>query len=894
MIKMNHLRKIVLLGSASAVAVGANSIALSQEGEQAQDGQDTIIVVGSAIRNSADSDTASRPVQYLERSRIDATSALSVTDFLQDLPVATGFGRNSISDEYQGGRGSINLRGLGDQYTLVLINGRRMAGENVPDINAIPPEAIEGIEILKTGASAIYGSDAVAGVVNIRLRNNFQGLELNTQYGEATLGGGEVFRVGSLFGLQDGPFSFTGSFAYQEDKGVTKFERDIIASRDKRPFGGLDFRSGTMTEPGAVFTDSDGAFGGEAYVVNINSLGVGDIADSLDDYVLRSANDSELAMSGAEQDKIPPSERWSAHWSSEYEFVPERLNFYTRGYVDNRQRSFAIHPSFTAVDVAADNPNNPFGEDVYVFYVFSPTFDVPAVDLGGTPRSGLMRFDSDILNVQGTAGFEGEFGDRFTWDFGYTYFRERANRRQRGDISLEKAQAAADSGDFNPFCFFCATEELRDSLTADYLQTRVNTVQTVDLTVSGDLFNWSGGTVQFAAGYQHRDVFFKTTSDEAAQTNSYWWNGGPEGPGGEGERNVDAFFGEVRVPLLSAPNGDFLTSAEVSGAARHENYSDFGGATVWQVLGKAGLFDEQLIIRASYAKTFRAPSVEALTAPISTSFGPSGTAVIDPLTGMLVGDTRIISGGNPDLEPENGNTLNVGLILRPDAIPNFYFSADYWNTEITDIIRTPNFNDLFQGTETAGSLTRDTPDGIPIVDIRLDNGGELEAAGIDFSGNYNLETGFGDLNFFVNGARMTKFETRAASQAQDLLDTWSGFVYWALPKWRVTTGANWDYGAFDAALTFNYTSGVRDEIGDIRRRTESYETIDLQIGYDLGEGLGEDSLGGLLSGTRVYVGADNLLGHDPVFIASLSDGAVQSTPNTVLGRFVYAGIRKSF
>ena len=867
-----------LISSAATLAL---PFAASAQG--ADEKKDEIVVVGSAIR-TATSDTTAQPVQVLSRERLDITPAVSVADFLQELPIVSGGVSNATNDEFNGGRSSINLRGLGAQYTLVLVNGRRLGGENIPDIGAIPPEAVESVEVLKTGASAIYGSDAVAGVVNIKLRENFQGLELHTSYGELTRGGGENFRVSSLFGLEEGPFSFSGSFAYQEDKGFQKFERELTRSRDARPFGGFDARSGTMTEPAAFFPASGGAF-----VIDTNALSPGDVATDLGDFAPRT---NDFAMSGQEQDKLPPQERWSAHWNSTYEFAEDgSLEFYTSGYVDNRQRSFRIHPSLTSFTVDAANPNNPFGEDVRFFYLFSPTEDVPAVDLGATPASDLIRIDSNTLNVQGVAGFRGDLGESLNWDVGYTYFRNRANLNQRNDISLERAQAAVDSGAFNPFCFFCNDTAVRDSLRADYLIQQVNTVQTLDATLSGDVIDWSQGTIQFAAGYQYRDSFFSNRPDFARQTNSFWWNGAPETEE-EGQRSVNAVFGELRVPLYNNPNASFFEAAEVSGAVRHEDYSDFGGATVWQVLGRLAFLDEQLLLRGSYAKTFRAPSLAALNTPITTQ-EQGGLTIFDPTSGSIVTELNITAGGNPDLDPEIGNTLNVGAIIRPNAIEGLFFSLDYFETQISDIIRVPDLLGLFNGTESAGTVDRSTT---PIsIDTRLDNGGELSVAGFDIGANYTTELPFADLSFFFNATRLTDFTETANSVETELLGEYSG-AFRAISELRMTTGFILDRGPLDFAFTFNYASGVRDVVPgtDIDRTTNAYDTFDVQVGYDLGEAVGDDFGGGILNNVSLYVGADNVFDHDPVFLAEDGDFVLEDGPNTLLGRFVYAGVRKRF
>ena len=148
-----------------------------------------------------------QPVQMLTRQQFDLTPAQSVADFLRATPINNGISDSATTDEYSGGNSSINLRGVGARYTLVLVDGKRFGGEDTPDIGAVPVEAIEGIDILKSGASALYGSDAVAGVVNIRLREDVEGLEFHTSYGDATKrGNASHFRTSMVFGLKTDRF----------------------------------------------------------------------------------------------------------------------------------------------------------------------------------------------------------------------------------------------------------------------------------------------------------------------------------------------------------------------------------------------------------------------------------------------------------------------------------------------------------------------------------------------------------------------------------------------------------------------------------------------------------------------------------------------------------------
>ncbi|MEM6650234.1 MAG: TonB-dependent receptor, partial [Pseudomonadota bacterium] len=782
---MKILQKSSLL---TGVALGCLMTPMTASAQET----DTIVVVGSAIRTpTAESDTTALPVQYVTRDQFEFTPAESVADFIRELPINTGSVSSSYNDESGGGRSSVNLRGVGDQYTLVLVDGRRLGGEDVPDISSIPPEAIEGIEVLKSGSSAIYGSDAVAGVVNIRLRKNFNGIELVNSYGQATRGGAETFRTGAIFGLSDGPFSFTGSISYLENQGFEKSERDIVSTRDFTRFGGLDRRSGFTGVPNRFEIDS-GPNAGNDFSIDLDRFGPGSVISSTAD--LAPYNFDQQALSGNEIGVSPPEERYSGHWAAEYEILDEgRLNFYSRGIFERRTQEFIQQRTLVDVFMAADNPNNVLGEDLFAVYEFNPQF-------------GINKRDSENTNFQGTVGFDGQIG-KLNFDTAYTHYRSDQDTLVTGDADFEVAQELAESGEFDPFCYWCQPQDVYDRISPNIGLRDINTLKTFDFTLTGDLFEWSQGTVQFAAGYQRRDVEFDYRPNDALQNANLWWTDNLSDTPAVGDRSVDAYFGELKVPVFNAQEPAFLQSVELSGAVRNESYSDFGDATIWQGLARIGFLDGQVVARASFAETFRAPSIEALTIPQGETF-VAASGLFDPVTQTTGTPFTFIFGGNPDLEAETGETFNAGLIIRPNTIPNLFLTFDYWTLDISNIIREPDVEALFAGTEVGGSLTRDPITNLPLVaDLRLDNGGEFNVSGLDVSATYKLDTDIGDLSFYFNGTQLFEFEETGGGQTIEHLGEWSG-AFGSVPETRLTTGVNWRNGPADAGLNIQHFSSV--------------------------------------------------------------------------------------
>jgi len=876
----NALPKMRPLTVAMMLAAGMPlAQASGQESAPAKDRAvtlDAVTVVGSSIRQtSASLDTTAQPIQFITEEEFARTPAESVGDFLRKLPINTGYSNSPQVDEYGGGNSSINLRGVGDSYTLVLVNGRRFGGEDVPDIGAIPAEAIQSMEILKGGASSIYGSDAIAGVVNIKLKENFRGVELHGSYGDTTRQDQSFVRTAAVFGLVDDRFSLTGSLSYQRREDINKFDRTLTASRDYRRWGGLDRRSSRVSTPHQIVLSSDP---NNPRSLDITRFGPGQYSGNLADYV--AYNRETQAYSTNEYGTSPAYDRVSGHWSAKYELIEDKLVFFTRGYFDRRDQRFLASNAMVDVVVPASNPYNPFGESVRVWYLF------------GEDEHGLITEDFKTTNLQGTAGFQGTLG-RFNYEVGFTSYQKTLRERYRGDIDVNLVAAAAARTDltaFNPFSYWGNSPEQLAGISPESRYELKDTVRTLDAKIDGELFQWYAGTAYFALGTERRDVESTYLPDRSWQEVSYWWNGGGRVPYSR-NRDVTAYFGEVLVPMYDAgAEPAFLQSAEISAAVRREKYSDYGSSTVGQFSARVGFWDEAVVLRASYAESFKAPSLADLNRPVVYGTEPGGF-FFDPVRGGFFPVDRI-TGGNANLQPEQGETINVGLVIRPDAERRLALTLDYWQLKLTDLILSPDGQALLYGTGTAGTITRDPITQYPTLDLRLDNGGNREVKGIDVGASYQLPTdALGRFTFDLNGTYLTQFEDSANGIVNDYLDRYSGAVG-PMPKLRVAGGAQWDLGGWNASGRFNFSDGYQDEIpGVISRRVSSYTTFDLQAGYDFGRG--KAGTRGLLSGTSVYFGIENLFDADLPFVASSSDGWDRFIAD-YRGRYAYVGVKVRF
>lgn len=863
--------------SSAGTVIGEFRLAQSEQAQEKDELEvvETVTITGSSIKSSPVAlDTTAQPIQFIPATKFQQTAAESVGDFLRQLPINTGISNSPTTDEYGGGNTSINLRGIGDRYTLVLVEGRRFGGEDVPDVGALPVEAIEGVEILKGGASSVYGSDAVAGVVNVRLKQRFRGLELHGSYGDSSRSDASSLRTAALFGLADGRFSLTGSLAYQKRDGFSKFDRALTSSRDYRSYGGLDRRSGRVSVPHQIVLSSDPT---HPLSLDLDRFSVGDSSTDPADFVAFSRD--RQAYSTNEYGTYPSFDRVSGHWSAEYRFIDDRLIFFTRGYADRRDQDFIANPPIIDVEVPAANPYNPFGEDVHVWYMLGPN------------ESGLMTETFDTRNLLATAGFQGSLG-RINYEIGFSTYEKDIHEKYANDIDYGAAQEAAartDSSAFNPFGYWANTPEQLAGLSPTSRFRLRNGVRTMDAKIDGKLFDWYAGTAYFALGTERREVEYDYEPDESWQQADYWWLGNGGAPISR-SRDVEAYFGEVRVPVFNAGERAMLQTAEITAAVRREKYSDFGSSTVSQFAGRLGFWDESVILRASYAESFKAPSLDDLYSPVSTNTEPGGF-YFDPVRGGFLPVDRIM-GGNLDLDPESGETINIGLVFRPDAGNRMVYTLDYWRLELSDIIDEPDGQALLNGTATGGSITRDPVTQYPTLDLRLDNGGKRKVSGLDVGASYHLPTSSaGNFTFDLNATYLTKFQDSGNAVTADYLGRWTGVVG-PVPKMRLVTSVAWDLGAWEASGSVYYSNKYDDVIPNvISRKVDSYTKTDIQLAYDFGHRA--DATHSLLSGTRAYLGVENLFDASLPFVASSADGWDRYIAD-LRGRFVYAGVRKKF
>ncbi|MFT5276943.1 MAG: iron complex outermembrane receptor protein, partial [Granulosicoccus sp.] len=664
----NSILKLAAISSAVCLALGSN-IAVAQDEKNVE----RITVTGSLIKRT-DMEGPS-PLTSIGADDIANSGVTDLISLFTKLPISgqgTFSTQGNSSDDTANGGSSVSLRGLGADSTLILINGRRVSVSPFAkgidtafvDINNIPLSAIARVDILKDGASATYGSDAIAGVINVVLKDNFDGAEVSVKYGDTADGGGEEQNVSVLMGNSGDKFSHTFILDYFDREEVLYGDRSYSRSANQaslRPNDpdAVDFRSSSGI-PGTIALRSDPT------VRIIDEFGVDRCApEDIDRANNLCRYDYAPVMT-----MIPDAERFSYNYLGRYEITDE-----LKGFVDfNGQNSKSIvrgagSPSFNELFMDGDNANHPFANDPTSLYFGQDlTMRRRTVDIGNREK----RVDTDYYRV--IMGLNGEFGDWF-WEAAYSYIKsESVERGVDGFPNSRRVQEAIDSELWNPFERSTNTQEALDFIETTTTRIGKSTNKTLDATISGPIADIDGNEIMLALKAEYREEAISDNPDDQFLRGDVF---GTEATQANGQRDSTAFAAEFAIPLLD--------NLEVQLAVRYEDYSDFGTTTDPKVSFLYKAMDN-LSFRGSYGTAFRAPSLHQLGLG-RTDESPN---LVDNLRCDAVGldcqpaEVTAIFAGNPDLGPEESKSFNLGMIF--EISEDLDFSLDYYSYDIENII----------------------------------------------------------------------------------------------------------------------------------------------------------------------------------------------------------------
>lgn len=897
---MKFSRKLICGASIAALMLGGTAYA-QEDADEEEKTLDRVVVTGSFIkRDITDQFDTANPIDNIGQDVFSEGGILTNAELARNLTYNTG-SENQADALTQGqnvGTANVNLRGLGVGSTLVLVNGRRQTvsgavtnrGDTFVDLNTLLPQIMIGnIEVVKDGAAALYGSDAVAGVVNFKTRDTFEGLELRYDY-QATGRDDDHWTQNfqGIFGTQGDNGSLVAAFSYYTVETLELRDRPQFPSQTLSSFGNpgsflLLAPSPTIptATPGAFNPDPECGGPNNPEGINTGSLCLFDFGPNFD-----LISEQERFQGFVTADRM-----LTANDRVSFEF-----GYTTADYQNGYSTAF---PNLSFPRIEADHPGNPFGVPVlWRGRVLGNNGLTP----GDNRQIGF--FSDDTYRV--AVGFDGGLFDT-GWDYNlsYAYSRDQRSQAVPDQIGqrLDLALAGFGGADCNPVtgtagvgpCQYynpfgtSLTTNPNDPALIEYLTNRdANEIRTdlttIDAVVTGDIMELPAGPLSAAFGYQFRNEIRDSDFPSAAENEDLIFLIGT--PDQRGRRTVDAFFGELAVPLV---DNDSIGVIDAQLAIRHEDYSSGQSSTDPKVALRWAPNDS-LSLRGSWSSAFRAPTLFQIT---NQQTSLNGT--LDPVTGSIVFLAQTAN-PNPNLDPEEADTINLGASWEP--IPNLVIDVDYYNVEYTNLISTQSGQTLLiqeaGALAAAGCTAADLIAGVPAcvaarnpaivrdpataTALRIftarENAPSAETEGVDITATYEFDFGeWGSFGIRSANTFVSKFDI---TQPDGTVLTGAGkrnantpFAN-SIPEFRSNTSLSWAKGRHSVNGVIRHIGSYEenDATGGLigEGTVDSSTTFDLQYNYAL-----EDFLG-YGAGTEVTVGAINLFDEDPPFVSGQTTG----------------------
>nr|WP_298723684.1 TonB-dependent receptor [uncultured Steroidobacter sp.] len=833
--------------------------AVPPEGEG---GQRAVVVTGSRLGGGE----GPAPVRVYGREEIDRLGVSSLA------ALATYFTQQPFSlGEWSQGSGAqhFQMRGLGVDTTLVLINGRRAPPSatsvslNAFDLNTIPLTAVDRIEVMSDSASAIYGADAIGGVVNIILKKDIESPEVYFHYGTAA-GGADERRVAGAIGASAERFKSSLALDYFETSMLVGASRGIWRNQDFRRFGGEDYRVRT-TNPANVYSISGGALPGlptSSASVPIGSTGIGLTPDDF----LSTAGVESLGSSNETWSIVPEATRSSAFASAELSLSAGSAIFGEVLWAKSDIVSQNDLPFLLGEIVPATNPYNPFGEPVVVDYSL----------IGMKPVSSLTesRFERFVVGARG--------GLLSSWDWELTFVsnEEHVDSKRANDVDPNRVRAALASSvpqtALNPFADGPAGgEDLLSSLVGDpkVLDSFSGALQ-VSGFVRGKMLQMRGRSSEFVAGAEWRREQIR------------YINMAPL----EHERDVATWFAEMKVPPLPG--------IEIKVAVRGDSY-ERASDSINPQYGVVWRPAQDWLVRAAYGTSFRPPSLPEQYSPRSEFL----FSMIDPRRGNSVSPVRFAGGGNRDLENVSAESTTAGFVYRPGTSPGWHLGAHYWRVVMDNRIIVPRFSDIgiiedalpgrvIRAAPTEDDRLKGWRGALQSIDVSIANFGRLETSGVDLDLSYLADSAMGRTRFALAATWVDQYRSQEIGATLPASRVGIANLQGTIPELRLVGSLTWAGHGWGASTTATFTPRYRDSgpNGVLDRHLPSRTLIDLQAWVDLGHVLGATGF----EGVNATAGVLNLLDRDVDFAnAGLAVG-YDASQASLKRRFAYLRLTKAF
>lgn len=912
---INPLSKLWRLALASLLLTSVSAFGQFEGeavGDEDDDGLEEVqgfTVVGSNIQR-LDVETVS-PVINITRESLDATGFSTAGDAIRALPIVSG--QSLVSTDagtsFTPGVSSVNLRGLGNNNTLALLNGRRIVPfaspgfngfQTVVNINSIPSAAIESIQILKDGASAIYGSDAVAGVLAVNLTKEYDGLTTEVSIGNTLDTDSFEWELFAIGGATSGRASIVYTVNYRERNPLFSREIDWVKNADGSSVGAFDQRSSAnisanvrSLDPTAYLIDPDGDAedpanqrfpSGRASLAGLplaNAFGA--LAGPDTTFGVADFEDGNKFYNYQEVTGFFPEERNYGFYTRLSYAISDTLDAYLETSF-NRVESLieaAPTPLFNFTNVGdgpggivvmpATNPYNPFGVDL-------TDFRWRMIEVGNR--------QNDIQNDTGriVAGLSGDLPiDTWTFDSGILFTEGEITNLNGRTVYDNRTQEALNGVTIDGELFYANPFGRNHPEVLDYISGNNPTVDSFELwswdfKAQGDVVDLGDlGVVKAAVGAEYR--FEELRSVRTNDNVSGNIVGGAESSSVFGDRNIKSIFAELSVPLTEM--------AEVQIAGRYEDYSDFGDTSKPKIGFKVQPVDG-LLLRAAWGQSFRAPDLPFLFSSGSVSF--TANQINDPLR-EDDDDQQIktLGGGNPNLTPEETDSFYLGAVVDfgqfADAIDGLVLEVDLWRFEQDNVISRLGAQQIVTN---AGDpfwdqfITRLPPGPgesvgvIQSVSTSWQNLDKQETAGVDVAISYTMNTDdMGEFRFKVETTYVDTFEFI------DSFGTVNEFAgTWTQPKWRGNGTVAWTYGDWAASLFISYI-GEYDRLFIPSDTVKAYWRFNPQVAFS-----------GLYD-TTITLGVRNVFNEEPPV-----DHAEATTRNAGVHnlepRFFYMRVQKDW
>jgi outer membrane receptor protein involved in Fe transport len=855
-------------GATAAMGVGLPAPAVAQDAATSAAGLEEVIVTGTRIRR-VDAETAS-PVVSISQKQIEASGLQTAGELIAQLPTVSGAAINPQVNNGGGfGEANVELRGLDARRTLVLLNGRRVgvAGQSgAVDVNQIPLGIIERVDVLKEGAGAIYGSDAIAGVVNFITRKRVDGLELSGEYGQTGENDGKHTSVSALFGTSTDRMDITvgGSYTRQDevsagDREFSKFARYLYSGGT----GQFVTLAGSSRIPnGRVFLPAGSPLRDQFGCSSVTRI-AGAAGGSLADY--RCFTGADLYNYQPFNLLMTPQERGALFATANYK-ITDDLEAYSEVLFNRTHSGFQIAPlpydaTLDDVVISANNIYNPFGIDFGGNNLPNPNFRLRLESLGN--RFSQTTSETKIVN----AGLRGSVLDTgWQWDANLSYGRLDQDQRVNGYLYFPALQNAVGPSFIDGTGAHCgtpaapiagctpvnifnaqdpATVATLKQISTDYLTNNAFVTKGASLNLNGKVFSLPAGDAQAAVGFEYRKLegrfeadklvvaepplYIKCLISQEACTGS-----------SRGEYDDKEFYAELFVPLLKDLPG--VKALSLDAGVRHSSYSLFGSTTKGQFKIEYRPIQD-LLIRGTYAQVFRVPTIADISnAPAISNptfndpcYGLTAAAVAQTpnlalaCNGVALDGTYEYSGtsqitsvilSNPDLKPETGNVITFGFVWQIPWIDNLSLSIDNWRYKVKNLITNidPNYakdqcienasayfcslNTRYQSGPNQGEVQVFLQ---PTVNL-----GELKTEGVDIGLKYLLSnTRVGSFQFSTDATYIKSYETVAApgSAPQEVAGTYDR-QFGNYARWRGMANVGWALGSFDGLLSMRYVHNL--------------------------------------------------------------------------------------